>query len=279
MTDADSLVRHEPCFSCPQHRAHGAGCAVVEAGGGVALDAFLAREPCFLKDSLRTFASRLLAHRPRSLVEPDDLVQEVCARLLSDPNVRRGGFGRGLLPFLGYLRRTAVRVTVTAERSERGRVRCGNCRHFGPWSGRCLNLTHAHARAELPATQEPKHLDPPCREFTLRRAGRALTPLEEQNAAAPEPRVAESDVAQWIQRALEELAEVHPRAALVVRARLVEGRTYDALAEVAASVRTMKRDFAFGVAFLKRRLQGLAPESLAPQRNDVRSSRAWQRPS
>ncbi len=279
VAEPDSLARHEPCFSCPQHRTHGAGCAVVEAGADVTLDQFLAREPCFLKEELRSFAARFLSHRPRSLADPDDLVQEVSARLLADPQLRQGGFGRGLRPFLGYLRRTLVRVAVTAERSERGRMRCGNCRHYGPWSGRCLNLAHEHARAELPATQEPRHLDPPCRAFVLRRAGRALTPLEEENAAAPETPAPDSEILARIHRALVELAEIHPRAALVVRARLVEQRTYDDLSEVAASVRTMKRDFAFGLAFLKRRLKSLAPESLAPERKNVRSERAWQRPS
>lgn len=259
MERVESLAKHEACKTCPQHRAVGAGCAVVEpaaTGEGIQLDAFVAREPCYLKEHLRRFATRYLSHRPRSLLDGDDLVHEVVARLLGDEGLRKGGFGRGLGAFLAYLRQTAVRAAITAERRERGRVRCGNCKHFGAWSGICLKDDHAWTHKELPAAGDPRKLAPPCREFVARREPKPLSEDPDQLGAVGgrfcDDR--QSDVVEAVHKALIRLAEAHPRAAIVVRARLLDGRTYEDLSEVPASVRTMKRDYAFGVQFLRGQL-------------------------
>lgn len=257
MDRVDSLTEHDACRTCPQHRDTGAGCAVVEeaaAGEEVELDAFVAREPCYLKDHLRRFATRYLSHRPRSLLDGDDLVHEVLSRLLGDEGIRKGGFGRGLGAFLAYLRQTAVRAAITAERRERGRVRCGNCKNYGAWSGICLKDDHPWTHKELAAAGDPRKLDPPCRDFVARREPRALGEDADHLGAVTGGRFCDdrtSDVVEAVHKALIKLAEAHPRAAVVVRARLLDGRTYEELSEVPASVRTMKRDFAYGVEFLR----------------------------
>lgn len=237
---------------------------MVEPGAEVALDRFLARVPCFLKDHLRQFATRYLAHRPRSLLDAEDLVQEVVTRLLADPTLRHGGFGRGLPAFLGYLRQMAVRCAISAERSQRGRIRCGNCRNFASYSARCLAEGHTWTHRELPAAQDPRALEPPCREFQARRepVGQGVD-AGEIAVAAPNVDVDRNEVMQAVTDALVLLATVHPRAALVVRARLLDGRTYEELTHVPASVRTMKRDFAFGMEFLRQRLASFGKETVA----------------
>lgn len=262
----DTLAHHVPCRGCAHHVARGAGCAVVELRGKVPLDGFLGRDPCFLKDQLRRFVERYLAHRPRSLFDPDDLVQEVGTRLLADPIVRKGGFALGLHAFLAYLRQTAVRCAISAERRERGRVRCGNCKHYASYSGVCLCPGIAWTHKEMESTQDPRALDPACREFSAKRAPVPLLPENEQATSGErfgEDR--ESDISEAVQQALIALAEVHPRAALVVRARLLDGKTYEGLTQVSASVRTMKRDFALGVAFLRKRLAVFQQQKMAPK--------------
>lgn len=272
MIRPESLVDHAPCLDCPQHRLHGAGCAVVESGARVALDAFLARDGCFLKSELEQFARRYLAHRPRSLLDSDDLAQEVASRLLADENVRRGGFALGLAGFLGYLRQVAVRAAITAERSERGRVRCGNCKHFAPYSTRCLKLDHAWTHRAMDSSQDPRRLAPPCRDFNARRDPQPLTLDSDSgvhvagriDGASVTDSVEQPELLEALHRALIELAGSHPRAALVVRARLLDGRTYEQLAGIGCSIRTMKRDFALGIAFLRKRLAVFAALELAP---------------
>ncbi len=241
------------------------------------LDAFLAREPCYLKEQLDRFVRRYLAQRPRSILEPEDLAQEVCARLLNDETVRAGGFGRGLGAFLAYLRQTAVRSAISQERHDRGRIRCGNCRSFAPWSGVCLQEGHAWTHRAIESAQDPRRLEPPCREYGPRREPRALAPEIEAGAATGERFVEdrEGDVGSAVHEALVELAASHPRAALVVRGRLIDGKTYEAMVgegEVEASVRTMKRDFALGVAFLRRKLAAFS-ENVTPEPEAERSPR------
>ena len=270
-----SLVDHPMCQDCALHREEGAGCAVVEPGSTTPLDGFLAREPCVLKDHLRRFASRYLAHRPRSLLDPDDLTQEVSSRLLADDSLRRGGFGRGLAAFLGYLRQAAVRCAISAERSQRGRIRCGNCRHFAPYSGICLKERHAWTHRDVAASQDPRRLDPACGQFVARRdaVGAGADPIHAQAPTEDHAAVEEAEFVAAVDAALVRLAELQPRAALVVRARLLEGRSYDDLTDVPASLRTMKRDYAFGMAFLRRRLSAFEPENVAQTEESVRSRR------
>lgn len=272
-----TLVQHEPCRGCPHHRQEGAGCAIVEVRAIEALDGFLGREPCYLKDWLRAFVERYQLHRPRSSLAPDDLMQDVATRLLSDPNVRRGGFGFGLPAFLAYLRQTAVRCAISGERREHGRIRCGNCSHYTPYSGRCINDREPHARKEIPATQDPRQLSPPCRGFELKRHTRELLPETEpsldSSLDAPDP-----EFVGRVLDALAALAEEHPRAALVVRARLFDAKTYDQLAHIGASVRTMKRDYAFGLSFLRERLSGFVDPDLAPLDESSRSGDASSSP-
>lgn len=235
--------------------------------GAAALDGFLGRSSCFLKEHLAEFSRRYLAHRPRSLIDPDDLVNDVSHQLLADEEIRSGGFGRGLRPFLAYLRRTAVRCAISAERRELGRIRCGNCRHFAPYSGLCLKLGHPWTHRRLDAVTDPRTLDPACQSFLLRREPAALGEEWEMAAsmcATPDAASLDGEIASMVHQALLELAEQHPRAALVVRARLIDHRTYEMLAGFGPSVRTMKRDYAFGIAFLRKRLASLAPEAMAP---------------
>ncbi len=270
-----NLIDHRPCRGCPQHIGDRSGCGVVEEGADVRLDEFLGRDPCFLKEQLARFATRYLAHRPRSLFDPDDLAQEVWSRLLSDRDVRSGGFGRGLAAFLAYLRQTAIRCAISAERRERGRVRCGNCKNFGSYSGICLKTAHTWTHRRVDSSQDPRGLEPPCREFVPRRDPQGLAPVADAASPGPE-RFAEdraSDVAEAVHQALVQLAESHPRAALVVRARLLDGKTYDDLHGIGASVRTMKRDFAHGVAFLRRKLAAFDAETMAHEPVGERSSR------
>lgn len=241
----------------------------------IPLDGFLGRSACFLKEHLAEFSRRYLAHRPRSLIDPDDLVNDVSHQLLADDVIRSGGFGRGLRPFLAYLRRTAVRCAISAERRELGRIRCGNCRHFAPYSGLCLKLGHPWTHRRLDAVSDPRSLDPACQSFLLRREPAALGEEWEMAAsmcAAPDAASLDGEVAGMVHQALLELAEQHPRAALVVRARLIEHRTYENLAGLGPSVRTMKRDYAFGIGFLRKRLASLAPEAMAPDAEPGRSS-------
>ena len=271
----DTLVDHAPCRDCAQHTDEGTGCRVVEEGSAVALDAFLAREPCYLKEHLDRFVRRYLSQRPRSILAPEDLAQEVCVRLLHDDTIRAGGFARGLGGFLAYLRQTAVRSAISVERHERGRIRCGNCRHYAPWSGVCLQEGHVWTHRDVPTSQDPRRLEPPCREYVPRRDPRALGPEVEPAAAASDrfSEDREGELGDAVHEALVELAETHPRAALVVRGRLLDGKTYEALASsrgVAASVRTMKRDFALGVAFLRRKLAAFS-ENVAPEPESERS--------
>jgi DNA-directed RNA polymerase specialized sigma24 family protein len=266
----ENLTEHEPCRGCPQHRDFGSGCSIVEAASGVPLDEFLRREPCFLKDWLRRFGARFLEHRPRSLLDPDDLVQDVATRLLGDPNVRAGGFGEGLGAFLAYLRRTATSCAISAERRELGRIRCGNCKHYGVFSGRCLEQGHAWTHRELAATQDPRALEPACRSFAIRRAPAELTAESEASLRARTEPNCDPEIAEQVIAGLVALAELHPRAALVVRARLLEGRTYETLAHLGASVRTLKRDYAFGLAFLRKRLAVFAEGQMAPSDDDGR---------
>ena len=253
----------------------GTGCRVVEEGSAVALDSFLARVPCYLKEHLDRFVQRYLSQRPRSILAPEDLAQEVCVRLLHDDTIRAGGFARGLGGFLAYLRQTAVRSAISVERHERGRIRCGNCRHFAPWSGVCLQKGHAWTHRPVPTSQDPRHLEPPCREYVARRDPRPLGPGVEPAVAGGERLAGDRDgeLGTAVHEALVELAESNPRAALVVRARLLDGKTYETLAaaeEVDASIRTMKRDFALGVAFLRRNLAAFS-ENVAPEPNPERS--------
>lgn len=266
----ENLTEHEPCRGCPQHRDVGSGCAIVEAASGVPLDEFLRRDPCFLKDWLRRFGERFLEHRPRSLLDPDDLVQDVATRLLGDPNVRAGGFGEGLGAFLAYLRRTATSCAISAERRELGRIRCGNCKHYGVFSGRCLKQGHDWMHREVTATQDPRALSPACKAFEVRRTPAEITPESEVFLRAKPENDGDPEVAEQVIAGLIALAEEHPRAALVVRARLLEGRTYEALAHLGASVRTLKRDYALGLAYLRKRLAIFAEGQLAPSDDDGR---------
>lgn len=235
-------------------------------GVATPLDGFLGRTECFLKEHLAEFSRRYLAHRPRSLIDPDDLVNDVSHQLLADAEIRSGGFGRGLRPFLAYLRRTAVRCAISAERRELGRIRCGNCRHFAPYSGLCLKLGHPWTHSRLDAVTDPRSLEPACQSFTLRREPAALGEeweMAASMAAMPDAASLDGEIAALVHQSLLELAERHPRAALIVRARLIEHRTYDMLAGLGPSVRTMKRDYAFGINFLRKRLASLAPEDVA----------------
>jgi DNA-directed RNA polymerase specialized sigma24 family protein len=266
----ENLCEHEPCRGCPQHRARGAGCAIVEAASGVPLDEFLRREPCYLKDWLRRFGQRFLDYRPRSLLDADDLVQEVATKLLADPNVRRGGFGQGLGAFLAYLRRTATSCTVSAGRRELGRMRCGNCRHYAVFSGKCLRANHEWTHREVTATQDPRALAPPCRGFEVRRMPAELTKEGEAILAATPPKEDDPEVASEVLAGLVALAEEHPRAALVVRARLLEGKSYDQLSHIGASTRTLKRDYAFGLAYLRKRLASFGEGLMAPEPGESR---------
>jgi DNA-directed RNA polymerase specialized sigma24 family protein len=241
----------------------------------VPLDGFLGRSECFLKEHLAEFSRRYLAHRPRSLIDPDDLVNDVSHQLLADESIRSGGFGRGLRPFLAYLRQTAVRCAISAERRELGRMRCGNCRHFAPYSGLCLKLGHPWTHTRLDAVTDPRALEPACQSFTLRREPTALGEEWEMSAAmsaTPDVASLDGEVAAMVHQSLLELAERHPRAALIVRARLIEQRTYETLAGLGPSIRTMKRDYALGIAFLRRKLASLAPEDMAPDAELGRSS-------
>ncbi len=242
----------------------GSGCAVVDQASRVPLDDFLRQEPCYLKDWLRRFAVRFLAQRPRSLLEPEDLTQEVVARLLKDPKVRSGGFAEGIAPFLGYLKSTAVRCAITAERRELGRVRCGNCKQFAAFSGRCLRPDHEWTHREVAATQDPRALDPACRGFELRRTPTELPHESAIGPSADATMAMEPEFANAVLDALVALATENPRAALVVRARLIEGKTYEQLSGLGPSVRTMKRDFALGLTFLRKRLSQFAQGPLAP---------------
>lgn len=271
----ETLTDHAPCRGCAQHLTDRSGCRVVEEGSGVPLDAFLGRETCYLKERLARFAERYLAHRPRSLLDGDDLAQEVFQRLLADVHARGGGFGRGLGAFLAYLRQTATRCAISAERRERGRVRCGNCRHYAPYSGLCLKEGHAWTHRSLDPSRDPRGLEPACREFVPRRDPVTLAQVPESRTSEGERfgDDREGEITDAVHQALVQLAVAHPRAALVVRARLIDGRTYDELAEVGASVRTMKRDFQYGVDFLKRKLHSFGIEKLAPARLPSRSPR------
>lgn len=241
------------------------------------LDAFLARQPCYLKEHLDRFVRRYLSQRPRSILDPEDLGQEVCSRLLNDENVRAGGFGRGLGAFLAYLRQTAVRSAISQERHDRGRIRCGNCRSYAPWTLVCLQEGHPWTHVRMETAQDPRRLDPPCRDYVPRRDPLSLGPEVEQGVVASERFVEDraGEIGDAVHEALVELAESHPRAALVVRGRLLDGKTYEALVgagEVDASVRTMKRDFALGVAFLRRKLVAFS-ENVTPEPESERSSR------
>ena len=271
----ESLIDHPRCKGCPQQVDTSSGCKVVEAGAEVALDAFLERQQCFLKDHLLRFATAYLAHRPRSLLEPEDLVQEVFGRLLRDPALRRGGFGRGLGAFLAYLRTTAARSAISGERRERGRIRCGNCKHLAPYSGLCLKPGHEYTHVRQELSQDPRALEPACREFLARREQRSLESwTEPARDLGDDPSVASTtELIDAVHQALLALAEAHPRAALVVRGRLLDGKTYDALSQVGASVRTMKRDFAFGMEYLRRKLGRFQVDFLAPRRAASRSER------
>lgn len=242
----------------------------MESSSGVPLDEFLRREPCFLKDWLRRFGERFLEHRPRSLLDADDLLQDVATRLLADPNVRRGGFGEGLGAFLAYLRRTATSCAISAERRELGRVRCGNCRHYGVFSGRCLKQGHPWTHRESTATQDPRDLVPACRAFEVRRTPAEITPESEAGLRARPEYGGDPEVAEQVLSGLVALAEEHPRAALVLRARLLEGRTYETLAHLGASVRTLKRDYALGLQFLRKRLAVFAEGQMAQSDDDGR---------
>ena len=266
-----TLVDHEPCFGCPHHRSEASGCAIVESRIGTALDGFLARQPCFLKDWLRRFVERYLQHRPRSASSAEDLLQEVATRLLADPEIRKGGFGFGLPAFLSYLRQTAIRCAISNERREVGRIRCGNCSHYTPYSGRCVNDREPHARETIPATQDPRNLDPACRGFEIKRGTRELLPEFEPADPSHAKGVPEPEFVERVLDALTELATEHPRAALVVRARLFEGKTYERLSHLGASVRTMKRDYAYGLSFLRERLVGFVDPDLAPSDEAGRS--------
>ena len=247
-----SLVDHAACAGCAHHRRSGSGCAVVDAGAGTPLDGFLAREPCYLKERLREFSRRFLAHRPRSLLEPDDVAQDVYLRLLSGARPASADVAPSLAGFLAFQRQIAISVAISAERRERGRVRCGNCVHFAPYSEICLQSGHPWTHVRLKTSQDPRRLEPPCRSFVALRDPKRLDERTDLGTA-----IASDEVAIEIEafhEALVSLAASNPRAALVVRARLVEGRTYEELARPGLSVRTMKRDFAAGIAFLRTRL-------------------------
>jgi RNA polymerase sigma factor (sigma-70 family) len=194
------------------------------------------------------FARRYLVHRPQHSMEAEDLVQEATLRLLrtSDAAPEQPG----LRPFLAYLQRTIFHCAVSAERQLLGRMRCGNCKHYGLFSRQCLASQHSWTAKGLAADQDPRQLDPPCDRFITARSPREIESAPEPKQ--PEPR--ENPAAEQLYRALVELAAVQPRAALVLRARLLDGRPYADLEELGASTRTLKRDYRTGLEFLRRRL-------------------------
>jgi DNA-directed RNA polymerase specialized sigma24 family protein len=263
--DRHTLVEHEGCQGCEQHRPRDPGCAVAAGEERVPLDAFMGRVPCFIKDWLRRFAERFLAQRPRTLLEPDDLLNDTFARLLADTATRRGGFAPNLGAFLGYLRSTAARCAIEAERKERGRMRCGNCRHFAPWTSRCLRHGHAHTHREMRAVQDPRALLPPCQAFEGKRGVLEIDAgIDASLKAAAESDPADSELLSRLLTCLEELAAREPRVALVLRARLVEGRSYEQMKSLGISIRTMKRDYAHGLDLLRARLTEFAPRMAPP---------------
>lgn len=247
-----SVVDHAGCNGCPQHVDTGSGCKVVERDGAAPLDAFLARDACYLKDRLRGFARQYLRHRPRMAIDAEDLMQEVSVRLLSDEERRSGGLAQGLAPFLGYLRRMVLSCAVSFERRERGRVRCGNCGHFAPYSSICLAPGHHWTHERVARGQDPRALAPACDRFTSLRIARDFD-LDAAPAREDELRREDADTAGF-HDALVQLAATNPRAALVVRARLLDGRSYRDLEAPGLSVRTLKRDFAAGLRFLQERM-------------------------
>jgi RNA polymerase sigma factor (sigma-70 family) len=260
----DTLVDHGPCRGCPQHRTTGSGCAIVEDGAQVPLDAFLAREPCFLKQDLRRFCERYVSQRPRLLHDAGDLAHETITRLLTDARIRAGGFAKNLHSFLGYLRQVAVRCAITAERHERGRLRCGNCIHFGAWSGVCLAAGHFWTHRAVDIEQDPRRLSPECRSFETRKDDRAMT--EEiliRASADPDPARERAEACEAVHAALRELAVQHPRAALVLRALFLDGKRYEDLAGLGYSVRTLKRDRALGLEILRHKLRPFFAESVS----------------
>lgn len=245
---------------------------MVDGDDGTPLDGFLAREPCYLKERLREFSRRFLAHRPRSLLEPDDVAQDVFLRLLSGARPVSAVVAPSVAGFLAFQRQIAISVAISAERRERGRVRCGNCAHFAPYSEICLRSGHPWTHVRLKTSQDPRRLEPPCRSFVALRDPQRLDERTESGMA-----IASDEVATEIEafhEALVSLASSNPRAALVVRARLVEGRTYEDLARPGLSVRTMKRDFAAGLAFLRTQLAPPPAEARTKMAPSVELSRS-----
>jgi len=285
-SSVDTLSNHGPCQGCAYHRQTGSGCAIVEKtekteqtekpeqDTSVPLDAFLERDPCYLKQELKRFCQRYLSHRPRVPRDADDLFGDTIACLLSEARVRAGGFAYNLRSFMGYVRRVAVRCAITAERRESGRLRCGNCLHYGAWSGKCLASGHAWTHCDVGIEQDPRKLEPPCRQFSTRKGGRALTDeLLAVASGGDEEWQDRLDVIDAVHSALRELAQSHPRAALVIRALFLEGKRYEDLGHLGMSTRTLKRDRALALEILQRRLRPFFEEKVAQTSAPERSPR------
>jgi RNA polymerase sigma factor (sigma-70 family) len=230
----------------------------------VPLDAFLAREPCFLKQDLRRFCDRYVLQRPRLPRDAGDLLNDTVARLLTDSRVRAGGFARNLRSFLAYVRQVAIRCAITAERHERGRLRCGNCIHYGAYSGVCLAAGQPWTHKAVGVEQDPRKLDPACRSFQTRKDDKALTDeILVRAAAAPDAARERTEIDEAVHAALRELAEQHPRAALVIRALFLDGKRYEDLGALGFSVRTLKRDRALALEILRHKLRPFFAESVS----------------
>jgi DNA-directed RNA polymerase specialized sigma24 family protein len=227
----------------------------VEPDGGAPLDAFLERHHCYIKQRLTGFAARILRHRPTTLLEPDDLVHDVVTRLLQNPSRREGDVARGLASFLSYLRTATTHAAINRDRSERGRMRCGNCTHYAPWSGRCLHPANPWTGRQLPPASDPRLLDPTCASYGSRKDTTSTEPEVLAATVAQAQDGPDSGELEEVQEALYALAQVMPRAALVVRARLLEGRSYKQLVALGPSLRTLKRDYAAGMAWLRSKLE------------------------